>query len=434
MYETQHTLEEEIARAPETNENGPETGTDSETDATESGEDKGKKITGKLKLIEAWLNSKYFWRYNTLKKKVQYMPVNGGRWLDLNDYLRNSMVREMIMDGIDVNKQYIDVLVESNFSESVNPIEEYFDNLQYWDGHDYITELAETVRLTKVEEQQVFPKLLKKFLVAVIANAFDKKACKNHVMLVLTGGQGAFKSTWLRGLCPSSLRDDYYYEGMLEPDKKDHLFKTTYCLLVNIDDYLNNINSKKVEALKNLITLPDVNDRRAYARYEEHLPKIASFIASCNDKQFLYDDSGSRRFLAFEVDKILIEKAQKINMDKVYSQAFHFYKSNMQYWLTKEEEQALQERNSAFEIQSQEMEMAMAHFEPYDERETSHVLQCMTGTEIKLYLEGFSKKELSPKRLGAALAKLGYRRENKTLDTGQRSWVYLVHKKYRFPD
>ena len=349
-------------------------------------------------------------------------------WLRLNDFILNSIVRELRRYGINyASRNKTSEIIESYFSKRINPVVAYFKSLPKFDG-DPIRSLAMTVRPVKwcnsdKPQEELFYKYLKKWLVGAVANVFITKRCANQICLILSGPQGCFKSTWIRHLSPPIL-EDYYIEGSLDPDDKDSILATATNFIFNLDDYFAGITSRKINEFKGLITKNTVKIRRAYAKYPEEMPKICSFIASSNETQFLHDSTGNRRFVAFEVKQIDINKATSINIDAVWSQAYQLFKSGaFVYWMESEDQDELAASNNKFEVQSAEYEALVTHMFPPKEGESPDA--DLTNAEIISLLQVKVNTKLSTKKLGEALRKAGFPRYQKTRNR-KRSWVYGI--------
>ena len=98
-----------------------------------------------------------------------------------------------------------------------------------------------------------------------------------------------------------------------------------------------------------------VNYRKCFKAYYSDLPRIASFIGTSNEKSLLTDETGSRRFLCIEVEKPI--DCSPIDYVQLYAQLKFELESGKRYWLTKEEEQEIQEHNQNFYKQSTEEEV-----------------------------------------------------------------------------
>ena len=131
-----------------------------------------------------------------------------------------------------------------------------------------------------------------------------------HV-LVLTGEQGKFKTTFLDLLCPEELKS-YLFTGKIDPQGKDIQTLIAEYLFINIDDQLKALNKRDENELKNLITTPRVKYRRPYDTYIEEYPHLASFIASVNGNDFLTDPTGSRRFLPLRLSTLTLTLLKRL--------------------------------------------------------------------------------------------------------------------------
>lgn len=396
--------------------------------ATLDDDDKKGKSVRKLKMIEDYLLTQFEFRYNEILAIPEIRPVDSKKkdpWKRMNDYTLNTIVREMKLTGISwASRDKVSQTIESNFCPKVNPIEAYFKDLEYDNSKDWIKEMTATV--DTATSHPLFHKYFEKWVVGAVANVFEKDFCANHICLIMVGGQGLYKSTWLRNLCPPSLKGSYYYEGQLDPDNKDHLFETTANFIYNLDDYFGSVTKKKVNELKDLITKPKVKARRPYARYSEDLSKISSFAGTANETNFLYDSTGSRRFAPFEAVKVRINDAQNIEIDNLWAAAYKKYRDGFVYWVTDVDQKELEEHNNQFKIQTIECEMLLTCMNIPKDR--SHASSFLTSTQILNHLEQRTKRTISQQKLGEALKELGYERwQQRDKVTKKRSWVYSVN-------
>ncbi|MFN7115174.1 MAG: VapE domain-containing protein [Saprospiraceae bacterium] len=377
------------------------------------------KLDPRLKNLEDKLRKKWTFRYNSVTCSTEIQ--NGKKWTRLDDFTLHSIVRELRKEGVALaSKTRVAELLESDFCKKVNPIEQYFENLPKPGNRDYILDLAKTVMPTDDYTIETFYKFFKKWLVGAVANVFIKDRCANQVCFILSGKQGAFKSTWIRNLCPPAL-EPYYIEGGLDPDDKDSIAATTSNFIFNLDDYFAGITSRKINEFKGLLTKNTVKIRRPYARYSEEMPKICSFIASSNEQTFLHDPTGNRRFLPFEVQAIDIEAAKKIDINSVWAKAYQEYKAGFEYWLTKDDQTELERHNTRFEVQSSEYELLVQCFRKPETGEKGIMLT--TQNVIDRIKENLgTSMTFSQKKIGEALRKAGF--ERKSCRVGGKAPVY----------
>jgi predicted P-loop ATPase len=384
-------------------------------------------IRSKNQAVETWLNSTYDFRYNTIKQKPEYRkkPSAGSAYLPLDKYTLLTIKRELDASGLVSSKDNLMDILCSSYSEAINPVKHYFKNVFPWDEvTDHISELALTVKAKNADQWKTY---LKKWLVGVVANVFIDERCANHTMLVLTGAQGKFKTSWLENLCPKTLTS-YLYTGKLNLESKDCLTLIAENLFINIDDQLKQLHKKDENELKNLITINYVKYRRPYDPIITEYPHLCSFMGSVNGNEFLNDPTGSRRFLPFEVENIDIKAAQQLDMEKVWAQAYHLYKTGYRYWFNDEEIDELNTRNAEFSMISKEEEYLQYYFSNVQPEGVYQKMKFYPTSIIKSKLETLTHDKLSDKKMGEALNKLGYVKKQKRVG-GKSTWGFTVYEK-----
>ena len=397
---------------------------------------KQRKTSSKNSEIEAYLSSRYEFRYNTVLGRTEYRSKNDAHFTKVGRYEINTLRREIDNDvGIITSSDNLYSIIESSFSPRINPIQEYFKVLPLVDigcdeGNSNISSLPlkaipELASCVVVRNHEKWQPYLTKWIVAVVANAMNDRECRNHTCLVLTGEQGKFKTTFLDLLCPPALHG-YNYTGKIYPQEKDTLTYIGQNLIVNIDDQLKALNKRDENELKNLITCPMVKYRMPYDKYVEEHPHLVSFVASVNGNDFLTDSTGSRRFLPFEVLSIDINKAKAISMDAVYTEAKALLNAGFRYWFDEDEIAELYRESEDFQVQTAEMELLLCCFEkPTDDNPHCSY---MTTTEIITYLGYYTHHPLSLKHMGEALKRAGFEKVSKRREGGSPIYVYKVRK------
>jgi len=380
----------------------------------------------KLQEVEDYINLSYEFRYNTIKQKPEYLENN--IWKPLDKYKLLSIKRELDSFNLIISKDSLLDILCSDFAPAVNPVKNYFENLQKYDNKkDYIKELCNTITTKNDDEFYIY---FKKWITAVVANIFIDNYCANHTCLVLTGEQGKYKTSWLENLIPKEL-SSYNYTGKLNLESKDTLTYLAEYFIINIDDQLKQLHKKDENELKNLITINSVKYRKPYDHIITEYPHLASFCASVNGNDFLNDPTGSRRFLPFEVLDIDIKKAQKLDLTLIYSQALHLFNNKFEYWFNEEDINKLNKRNDNFSIISVEEELISNYYKPEITNRnvfTGEITKYLTSSMILVDLEIKTRQRLNKKKLGEALNKLRFEKKQKTIDNSVK-WVYKIIEK-----
>lgn len=371
--------------------------------------------------VENFLLSKYRFRYNTITGCLEYRFISKKAWHKMNDYIENSMLRELLKNKVKSNISALRNLLYSDFCELFNPFEAYFKNLPPWDRQtDYITQLADTITTT---HQELWHTCFKKWIVAMVGCVLDEDTI-NQTVIVFSGKQGVGKTTWMEKLVPRELKQ-YLFSGTINPNNKDTLIHLAECMLINLDE-LENLNRTEIGSLKELITKTHIRIRRAYGHTNETLPRCASFAGSVNTAQFLNDSTGSRRFLSFEVNEIKYD--HKVALSDVYSQALHLFKSDFRFWFDHGEINQINDNNDQYQLRSPEEELLLTWFEPVKINPDGSLSvlypQYLNASQIAVKLADKAKMNVSDgtvNKIGKALRKHGFHRVKK----GQ-TYTYMI--------
>lgn len=340
-----------------------------------------------------------------------------------------------------VNVQDMFRIIESDFAPPYNPFKAYLEGLETLqtpsdspclggeegEEHDYIRDLANTITLKCPPPKQgesegvsglsdLFPTYLKKWLVGMIAAWLDPSVV-NNVILVLIGEQGTYKTTWFTYLLPPPLRRYFYIKTNANRMGRDDLITLAQYGLVCCEE-LDTMRPSELNQLKAAVTMTSIDERAAYAHFHEHRPHIASFCGTGNNKQFLSDSTGNRRWLPFEVESILSPREHPFNYDGIYRQAYRLYKSGFRYWFSKEEIVILSEHNRQFESPRLEWELVDTYFRVPAAGEQGEFIA--VGDVIRQY-GGTLSNRLEPIKIGQAFKELGFR----AVRQGSRGYVVI---------
>lgn len=350
---------------------------------------------------ETLLNQFFEFRFNVVTGRSEYREKGNGQFRVIQDYDLNSICRKLNLSHIQIGADTLARLLKSEFATPFDPFKEYYESLPAWDQTtDYIAQLADTVVLMNPQEQQTWHEYLKKWLGAAVGCAIDAKI-NNQTCLILVGPQGYYKTTWLNRLVPSEL-SRYVHVGTIDPANKDTMIHLSECFLINLDE-LESLNKHELGTLKSIMTMSENRMRRPYAHFADTLIRRASFVGSINRDSFLADETGSRRFLVFEIDTI--NAAHGIDMDKAHAQAYSLLKSGFRYWFDTSETAAVNQRNKAYSVQTIEDELVNKYCS------TGSSADWRTATDVAQRMSSeynYSLRPSSARDFGRALKKADY--------------------------
>ena len=345
--------------------------------------------------VENYIKERYVIRRNLLSMQLEY----GNKTVD--DHFVNSLWRGMQNDGIVVDLQTINNILGSDFVTDYHPFTSWIESLSPWDGiTDYIRRFFSMVHCKDTPDED-FHFYTRCWFVAMVASAIDPKVV-NHQILTFIGAQGTYKSSFMLHILPPHLREYYTTKNNTYQLNRDDNFMLAENILISLEE-IDSMSTKEVNQLKAFTTQPKVKERPFYGRHKMHLPRVASLCATGNNRTFLTDQTGNRRWLPFFIERIDDPWTADIPYEGMYAQALALIRSGERYWLNDTEIQRLNERNRDFQTPDPATELIVTYFTiPRTESETKY----MTASKIAARFAPLLK--LSPTKVGIALADLGY--------------------------
>jgi len=361
------------------------------------------KSLSKLQLAGEYIKTKYEIRFNEVSCKVEYKKKGSKEKFDsLNE---NNLYVELEHNRYEISLSKLKALLNSDFVETYNPFKNYFNSLSEWHREaekDFIDQLC-TFIPTKDPER--FKKQFKKMFVRCIACAIDDNIFNKQAFIFVHSGQGSGKTTLCRWLCPPDLKN--YITENINVDKDSQIALATN-FIINMDE-LATMSKIEINTLKSFLSKDKINVRLPYDSRTTIKPRRANFVGSTNKDEFLNDETGSVRWLCFELtDKINFEYKEKIDINDIWRQAFTLYKKGFKYELTIDETQENEIANKQYLINTPEMDLIPKHYKTGTKDKHDEFL---TSTEL---LNEISMKyphiKLSLIAIGKALTFLGFKK------------------------
>lgn len=308
------------------------------------------------KIIDS-LKEQYEFRFNLGNKKMEFRKVGETNYKDLSETDFNSIRVKLSLEGIPCSKENFKTIIFSDVWEQYDPYQEFLNGLPEWDGHDYIADLAATV---KTDDDKYWEWCLRKWLVAFCGSLSDEETV-NQTAIIFCGKQGIGKSTWFRHILPLELRK-YSSSGFMDCKDKETLIQLSELCLFIMDE-VENLKPRNVESIKELITKASMYLRRAYTMLSQNYVRRCSFCGTANGINILHDITGNRRFLCQNVLSMNY-KLEGFNLYQLYAQAYQLFRTGFRYWLNEDEQKAVEQQNARFRAVSLEEELLTTYFVP----------------------------------------------------------------------
>ena len=376
----------------------------------------------KTEIIAAFLKQQKL-QYDVLTQKTRQKP-DDGQWQELKERDENNLYMACCAEsGTNLTERLFHTVLNSSVVPEVNPLRDYVLTRAAWNPEmpDYIGQAAAMVHMATEREQELWRQCFPKWFVAMVAGWIDDTTV-NHQVIVLVGRQGIYKSTWINRLLPPELHA--YTTDHIDIDRldKDEELRAAEYGLINIDE-LDKLSDRQLNKLKSMITTQNVDVRAPFGRHKEKRVRVASYAASGNKEEFLTDQTGNRRWLPFHVKAIDSPFKHKMPYDGMYAQALYLLRDGFNYWFDLDDISYLEQHVEAFMIPTNEEELIPLYFSPAKMEDAGSVFLTLAEISAKIVSFGCLKKNPEPRRLGAIMTKLGFKKERKGHD--KRTGYYL---------
>jgi predicted P-loop ATPase len=225
-----------------------------------------------------------------------------------------------------------DALKEVIIKNSFHPVKDYLNNL-VWDGVKRIDTLL--IDYMGAEDSEYTRLVTKKWLCGAVTRIFVP-GIKFDYMLVLTGAQGIYKSTFFK-----TIAKEWFTDSIQEVEGNQAIEKLMNSWIIEFGE-LQAFSKSESNAIKRFITSQEDRTRLAYDKRTSYLKRQCVFAGTTNKSEFLKDDTGDRRYWPIEVKKDGRSKSVKDDLykevDQIWAEALTLWKNGETIYLTEEQE------------------------------------------------------------------------------------------------
>jgi len=235
--------------------------------------------------------------------------------------------------GVAGNLKIDDALALEFERYSFHPVRDYLDGLE-WDEQERVDTLL--IDFLGAQDNIYTREAIRKMLVGAVARVY-RPAVKFDLVLTLVGAQGTGKSTFI-----SKLGGDWFSDTFLTVKGKEALEQIQGAWLIEMAE-LAGLRKAEVESVKHFISKQEDTFRPAYARTSETYKRQCVFFGTTNNKDFLRDPSGNRRFMPVDIDQkkarssVWSEEFDEC-LAQVWAEAVHLFRQKEPLFLSSEAE------------------------------------------------------------------------------------------------
>jgi predicted P-loop ATPase len=163
-----------------------------------------------------------------------------------------------------------------------------------------------------------------------------RPGCKVDTMVILEGGQGSLKSTFL-----NRVGGPWFSEANDSISSKDFYLSLKGKILIEIPE-LDTFDRAEVNTIKKVISCQTDRFRKPYERCPSDHPRSCVFAGTTNETHYLKDITGGRRFFPIVVKKINLSYIDEFR-DQLFAEASHMIDSGEKWYEMPDEDTKLEQ-------------------------------------------------------------------------------------------
>ena len=293
------------------------------------------------------LLDEYGFTVNQRKEKItladisKYLNDVGVRY---DSFLQDLTLNGNIIEEIDYNTLYINLkehfgkeiprsrfeeVIKSRYINEVSPVKEFIKKNEHRQPKGTFEKWLNCMTLrNKSIDKNIVLLYLKKWCVGLVAQTMDPEYPNEFFLCLLSAEQGIGKTTFLRKYTIPKELQKYTAEHSLNYDDDFKVIMGQTILI--IDDEMDGRTYEMGKTFKNLMSQDVLPTRRKYDRRISKIKRRCSFAGSGNNLNVIREHQ-NRRIIPIEIERLDFTKMEQIDLDDLFMEAYHLYKSGFRY-------------------------------------------------------------------------------------------------------
>lgn len=286
-----------------------------------------------------------------------------------------------------------------------NEPRDWMDSLA-WDGVERISTFF--IDAMGVEPGAYTHAVSHNFWISMVARIF-RPGCQVDNMVILEGKEGIFKSKSLE-----AIGERWYMNAHEQVTSKDFFMSLQGKLIVELSE-LDSFSKAEGTRIKQVITCRTDRYRAPYGRASQDNPRMSIFVGSTNERHYLRDNTGARRFWPLTVKRIDLDLIKR-DREQLFAEAVSKFKSG-ENW---------------YEMPGSETASVQEDRRQFDEWENG-VSEFLMGKNSVMLADvanhlGVERGRLdvqTQRRIGGLIRRLGWERLRVRRDAFTLAWVWV---------
>jgi len=257
--------------------------------------------------------------------------------------------------------------------------------------------------------------LLTTWLISGIKAWFHEDGVAAQGVLILCGKTGTRKTTFVKGLLPSTM----LLEGhVLNTNKDGNKITALAYAITEMGEIGASIRASSDDGLKGFFTTEVDSIRVPYGRVDTIRERRTIFTGTVNEARFLTDETGNRRYWVIDIDD-QIDTDHGVDPQQLWAEAKQLYDNGAKWYLKPEYEAKVSEINKLHDVENEMQELLLARYD-WDEPRT-RLLNC---AEIIIDLDLQLASSRIESKLRKALRKMESESPHVTINHTKKGTVY----------
>lgn len=363
-------------------------------------------------------NLEHFLKYHGIKARLNEMSYRVE--VAMNDRIEYSAKN---IDHFVIIKS---LLAEANLEKVLN-VNDYATQIaiknMYHPTRDWILSkpltttgnIKRLVKALKTKDEKTTEILLTTWLVSGIRAWFHDEGIAAQGVLILCGKTGTRKTTFVKGLLPSSM----LLEGhVLNTHRDGNKITALSRAITEMGEIMASIKVSGNDELKGFFTTEEDSIRVPYGKVDTIRPRRTIFTGTVNDSRFLSDETGNRRYWVIDIDKI-INTDHGVDPQQLWAEAKQLYDNGAKWYLTPEQEKMVEDINKTHEIENEMQELLLSMYD-WDEPRTRYLNFAQIMEDLRIPIEN----KHASKQLRKALRTIQKEQPNVVIRHSMKGTVY----------
>lgn len=332
-------------------------------------------------------------------------------WSDLDDERLQSWLFRAY--GVEFSSASVRSAVRIVANRSaVHPVTDYLSGLT-WDGVPRCAGLFASY-MNATNSPDYLRAISVRWMVSAVARVFEP-GCKVDFTPILEGAQDLQKSTAIRALASGP----WFRDSAVAIGHKDGYDILRGCWILEFGE-LDSVSRYEVTKVKAFLTSCVDSYRPPYLRRTIDVPRQTVFVGSTNEKDYLKDPTGNRRFWPVACGATVDVARLLADRDQLWAEAVALYRSGQAWWVDSPELKALCAAEQAEREPTDEWVPMVQEWLSGSGRLAPVTVRGALMGALLFEKRGFSRADEN--RMGTVLRTLGYTRAPRGADD-RRTWV-----------